>query len=148
MGIIPSKIKELLDLIYPVGSIFEWQSTSGGPDLSTAEKVAAYLGGTWEAYGAGLVTVGIQAGDPDFGTAGKTGGEKAHSLTEPEGPRHTHTYRRAPLGWSDVQVGEAVFYDDAKTAQAIDGETSAAGQGVAHNNMQPYVVVYRYRRIK
>ena len=149
MGRIPSKIKELMEYVYPVGSIFEWAPAAySNVDLSTAEKVAAYLGGRWEAYGAGLVTVGIQAGDPDFGKAGKTGGEKAHSLTEPEGPWHTHTYRRAPLGWSDVQVGEAVFYDDAKTAQAIDGETSAAGQGVAHNNMQPYVVVYRYRRIK
>jgi hypothetical protein len=34
------------------------------------------FGGTWEAWGAGRVPVGVNTSDTDFSTAGKTGGSK------------------------------------------------------------------------
>ena len=73
----------------PIGGIIEWDGTglTGAPDLSTPEKVAAVYGyGTWERYGTDRVTVGAGG---EY-AAGSTGGEKEHTLTTNEGPRHSH----------------------------------------------------------
>jgi microcystin-dependent protein len=69
-----------LDL-YPVGSVYL---------STTATNPSAYFGGTWVAYGQGRVLVGVDAADPDFDAAGKTGGAKTHTLTVAEMPSHTH----------------------------------------------------------
>ena len=58
---------ELVDLVYPVGSIY-MSTNSINP--------GGILGGTWEAWGAGKVPVGVDAADTDFDAAGKTGGAK------------------------------------------------------------------------
>ena len=60
----------ILDMTYPVGSIF--MSTT----LSTTSAVASALGGTWTAWGAGRVPVGVDSGDTDFDTVEETGGSK------------------------------------------------------------------------
>lgn len=68
---------------WPVGSVFT-SVVSTNP--------ATLLGfGTWVAFAAGRVLVGIDAGDPDFDTARETRGSKTHTLTESEIPSHTHT---------------------------------------------------------
>ena len=65
--------KNIADFMYPVGSIY--MSTT----LDTAAKVQAAFGGTWTAWGAGKVPVGIDTSDNDFKTVEKTGGAKTHS---------------------------------------------------------------------
>ena len=72
----------LLDLIYPVGSIY-----------MSVNNVApsVFLGGTWTAWGAGKVPVGINTSDADFSTVEKTGGAKTHTLTTAQLPGHYHT---------------------------------------------------------
>lgn len=72
----------LLAYIYPVGSI---KMTADNTNPST------YLGGTWVAWGAGKVPVGVDTTDTDFATVEKTGGEKEHILTTNEMPSHEHT---------------------------------------------------------
>ena len=72
----------LLAYIYPVGSI---KMTAENTNPST------YLGGTWVAWGAGKVPVGVDTTDTDFATVEKTGGEKEHILTTNEMPSHEHT---------------------------------------------------------
>ena len=72
----------LLAYIYPVGSI---KMTADNTNPST------YLGGTWVAWGAGKVPVGVDTTDTDFATVEKTGGEKEHILTTNEMPSHNHT---------------------------------------------------------
>ena len=60
---------------YPVGSIY----------ISVASTSPATLfGGTWVAFGAGRVLVGINSGDADFDTVEETRGEKTHTLTAAE----------------------------------------------------------------
>lgn len=89
--IINKKIKKIVnDAIlannkekYPVGRIF----------ISTFNiNPEFYLGfGTWVAWGEGRFPVGVNKDDPDFSTAGKTGGEKEHVLSAQEMPHHMHT---------------------------------------------------------
>ena len=67
---------------WPVGSVF----------ISTVStNPATLLGfGTWAAFGAGRVMVGLDSGDIDFDTEEETGGAKTHTLTSAEMPSHTH----------------------------------------------------------
>ena len=73
----------LLDLVYPVGSIYMSVSEVNPSDL---------FGGTWEAWGSGRVPVGVNSADSEFNEAEKTGGEKTHKLTESEMPQHSHSF--------------------------------------------------------
>lgn len=90
--IAPSITKEeIIDLIYPIGSIF---MSINNINPST------FLGGTWEVWGSGQVPVGVNPNDADFSTAEKTGGSKSvtpsgtvggHTLTTSEMPSHGHS---------------------------------------------------------
>lgn len=127
----------------PVGGIIEWDGTglTGAPDLSTPEKVAAVYGyGTWERYGTDRVTVGA-GGEYE---AGSTGGEKEHTLTVKEIPTHNHDALYG--GGSNYQYG----FNIATSSTSGQFERYAiqnAGGSQPHNNMQPYIAAYRYRRI-
>lgn len=77
------KISNLLDAVYPIGSIYISANSINPTTL---------FGGTWEAWGSGRVPVGVDSADNDFNTAEKEGGEKAHTLTTDEMPSHTHDF--------------------------------------------------------
>jgi microcystin-dependent protein len=49
--------------------------------------------GTWSAFGAGRMLVGLDSGDADFDTVEETGGAKTVTLTAAQSglPQHTHT---------------------------------------------------------
>lgn len=137
----------MLDWFYPIGTIYETTST----DLDTTTKMANHFGGTWEAYGGGRVLVGKSA-DAEFDTIGETGGVKAHSLSIAELPAHTH---RVSVGdgaaWNDYLAGNTSnefgireSYLDSGTRYSTN---ESIGSGTAHTNLQPYIVVYRYRRV-
>src|SRR3990172_12746051 len=54
---------------------------------------ATLLGyGTWSAFGAGRVLVGLDSGDTDFDTVEETGGAKTSSHAHTSGPLTTDTY--------------------------------------------------------
>ena len=77
-------IKLALESLYPVGVIFF--------NASVATNPSTLLGfGTWVAFGAGQVMVGLDSGDGSFDTLGETGGEKTHTLTIAEMPEHNHS---------------------------------------------------------
>lgn len=129
----------------PIGGIIEWDGTGliGAPDLSTPEKVAAVYGyGTWVRYGTDRVTVGAGG---EY-TAGSAGGEKEHTLNIEEMPSHNHSVmstdgQETSLGLYPLQMltVEGKFADKNAILQA--------GGSQPHNNMQPYIAAYRYRRI-
>ena len=131
----------IFDKIYPVGSIYINATNSTNP--------GTLLGfGTWTAFGAGRVPVGIDSSDTDFDTAEETGGSKTHTLTTNELPSHTHTHT--------VQTGRS-FSSSIGNAPVVQGSdntvlsssavtTSSTGGGAAHNNLQPYIVVYMWKR--
>jgi microcystin-dependent protein len=110
-----------------------------------ATNPATLLGlGTWVAFGAGRVLVGIDAGQTEFDTAEETGGAKTHTLQEAEIPSHVHA-EIAPSGASGGALKFAVD-SNAGGSQAAGLDTGAAGGGGAHNNLQPYIVCYFWKR--
>ena len=134
----------LQNLLVPVGYIFSWAPVDNGPDLSTPAAVAAYFGfGTWQAYGSGQVLVGLDAGQTEFATPDKTGGEKTHTLTVPELASHRHAYA---VDTSVTYTGTP-GYDMFKVADSGSSNTGETGGNQPHNNLQPYVVVYRWQRV-
>ena len=134
----------VLDAVYPVGSIYTNATSSTNP--------GTLLGfGTWVAFGAGRVPVGIDSGQTEFDTAGETGGAKTHTLSTAELPSHFHlqgygadaTPRNGvTTGLSSVRIdNDGNNYNSTSAAH-----TSSTGSGTAHNNLQPYIVVYMWKR--
>lgn len=138
--------------LFPVGSIYTNAGVSTNP--------ATLLGfGTWTAFGAGRVMVGFDSGQTEFDTPEETGGAKTHTLTTAEMPSHTHgvgTLNR--LGNVGNVVNGATSFDDwpgssgpisatnAIVGHSWTGSLANEGGGGAHNNLQPYIVVYMWKR--
>lgn len=121
---------------FPVGSVFI---------AVVSTNPATLLGyGTWSAFGAGKVLVGLDSGDTDFDVVEETGGEKTHVLTEAEMPAHVHA-ENAPISASGGALKLAVD-SNASGTQAAGLDTDSKGSGQAHNNLQPYIVVYMWKR--
>lgn len=140
----------LLGLIYPVGSIYTNASVSTNP--------GTLLGfGTWTAFGSGRVLVGVDAGQTEFDTLGETGGAKTHTLTSAEMPVHSHsvsdpghthlvTTIQANIAASGSNIGGQGAGSTASGSSGTGISIGNAGSGGAHNNLQPYITVYMWKR--
>jgi len=125
-----------LTAVYPVGSIYI--------NAAVATNPATLLGfGTWAAFGAGRVMVGINAADSDFDTVEETGGAKTHTLTTSELPSHTHTTTLRGNGENE-EVDFPAAGDSVNPGRTTT--TNATGGGSAHSIMNPYIVVYMWKR--
>ena len=130
---IGSNTATTLQAVYPVGSIYINAAVSTNP--------GTLLGfGTWAAFGAGRVIVGLDSGDSDFDTAQETGGAKTVTLTTSQIPAHTHT---VTISTSDTDNGNC---SEGNTSGTSTHTSSSTGGGSAHSNVQPYIVVYMWRR--
>lgn len=147
-----NKVATLITNMYPIGSIYI--------NAAVATNPATLLGiGTWVAFGTGEVMVGIDGGQAEFNTLGKTGGEKTHILLSGESGMPAHSHGAGSLKW--------LSGDGAPTATVVGGSgwgLNSAGFGIngpiggstanssapdaasAHNNLQPYITVYMWRR--
>lgn len=133
----------LYDIIYPIGCLYTSYVNQNPHDL--------YGIGTWTRIN-GRVIVGVSESESEFSSAGKTGGEKTHVLSANEMPSHGHT--------DSVDIknanAEAKGYGLTATSGFKDRviinnsgkatHTGAAGGGAAHNNLQPYMALYMWRR--
>ena len=125
---------------YPVGSLYM--------NASNATNPASLLGfGTWAAFGAGRVLVGIDSSDTDFDGAEETGGSKTHALTTGELAAHNHAVGSNDSGTGPGgAAGNQEHVRDAGVGNGPVTPTSTTGSGTAHNNVQPYIVVYMWKR--
>jgi microcystin-dependent protein len=155
-------LKEILLAAYPVGAIYM---------SAVVTSPATLFGGTWVATGVGRVLVGYQGLDPDFGTVLQTGGAKTHTLTEAEMPahvhnsgdyatstdgQHAHDSERSNATGSGANFARGTNADDVinpfpilqagNHSHDVTGSSGSTGGGGAHNNLQPYQVVYMWRR--
>lgn len=154
----------VFERIYPIGSIYFNSVNNTNP--------GELLGfGTWTRFGEGRVLAGFDPEDTDFNGAEKTGGEKTHTLTEAEMPAHNHAAstnsagahaHTADAGWTTQAHNHSGFGKFAEspsprnsvskqTTDSAGGHThtvtvSNKGGGGAHNNLQPYITVYAWKR--
>lgn len=125
--------KQLFLLMHRVGDIIF--STSN-------ENPSTIYGGTWVAWGKGQVPVGIDTSDSDFNTVEKTGGEKEHTLTVDEMPSHKHDFGQQFTGMP-VSSGNYGYYMISGTQTDVIKNT---GGNQPHNNLQPYITCYMWKR--
>lgn len=130
--------KSLLDMVYPVGSIY---LSVSGTDPQTL------FGGTW----ARLEDVFLLAAGAKH-AAGSTGGEESHILTEPEIAPHKHSMAYGPESSASstgfpygIAAGSATNSAGGRGYSSNLG-TFSAGGGQPHNNMPPYLAVYTWKR--
>ena len=142
-------VQTVLQALYPVGTVYTNATSSTNP--------ATLLGfGTWTAFGAGKVMVGLDSGDATFSTVGNTGGSKdaivvshTHTATVTD-PGHTHTDTGAQQ--TDSSSGSnntQTFNGSHNTGSATTGISvaiSTTGSSATNANLQPYVVVYLWKR--
>ena len=144
----------VIDVIYPVGSIYMSMSATNPHDLFGV--------GTWERISQGRMLLGA---DDSTYKAGATGGEAAHTLTANEMPAHSHSGTTSTNGDHSHGVRDADYHDGygnsfdsgdwgpkryIPTSNAGNHNhtftTDNAGGGAAHNNMPPYLVCYMWQR--
>ena len=159
-------INELISRFTPAVGEIEMNVTGTNPGTK-------YPGTTWVAWGSGKVPVGVDTAQTEFNTSEKTGGEKSHKMTAAEngthyhtGPLHTHgpgsgSHFSTFSGTMSVEVigdiagsgqeitqiaSSGTWHQPTTTAAAGNGNTASSGSGTAHNNLQPYITCYMWKR--
>ena len=131
----------VMDMIYPVGSIYM------SATMSTVEQVKTALGGTWVVWGAGRVPVGVDASQTEFDTVEETGGEKTHTLTINEMPSHSHNIYTVDSGSGNQGKKDGLYYQGGWWGNGVGApNVGNTGGSKAHNNLQPYITCYMYKR--
>lgn len=145
----------ILNMIYPVGSIFMSAS------LSTPSQVASTIGGTWAAWGAGRVPVGMgNNGITNYTTVEATGGAENHYHSFTFGYSEYYgtipafslrAYKRISGGYDTAtQDGSASFARNsgtsAGTSTSANNAYSTTGETSKGSSMQPYITCYMYKR--
>ena len=138
------------DCPFPVGGIYI--------SIASTNPSSIWAGTTWEQFAAGRTLVGLDTSDADFNTVGQTDGEKEHTLTTDEipahghGMAHTHSYTGPnTTSWKTGTNGKSHTWCSSTGSKTSGGAskttTDNAGGGSAHNNLQPYIVVYMWKRV-
>jgi len=149
---VASMVETVIGTIYPVGAIYT--ST-----LSTNPETLFGFG-TWEAFGEGKVLVGLDSEDGDFDEVEETGGSKTITLTEAQMPEHTHVQNAhghsfnvsrvtAFAGTGSNEPTQSATSDRSWQTITIANATATnqnTGGDEAHSNLQPYIVVYMFKR--
>ena len=148
--------KSLVDLIYPVGSIY----------ISTNNvSPQTFFGGTWESFGEGRTLIGVDTTQTEFNSVSKTGGSKTHTLVADEMPKHKgHMYDNYDdnNAYTDRGGDTNSYYLSSSTAgyskyvnrpykvasgNEIVMQGYTRGGNAPHNNLQPYITVFMWKRI-
>lgn len=126
--------KETRDFLFPIGFVIESTNANFNPNN--------VYGGQWEEYGQGRALIG--SAGPDSANVNTTIGTYSHVLTVDEMPSHSHALGYAGsvnyAGSKSVDIGEMVN-------QNASYWTGYVGGSQAHNNIQPYTLCYRWRRV-
>jgi hypothetical protein len=146
-------VQAALQAVYPVGSIYINSGVTTNP--------ATLLGfGTWTAFGAGRVMVGLNGSDALFDALEETGGSKDAVVVS-----HTHTGSTNTTGAHVHNIGSFISDGANSTAwpklTSRDGDTQsttsagdhshtfttgATGSSGTNANLQPYITVAMWKR--
>ena len=145
----PQGVNNVIDMIYPIGSIY----------MSVNDTNPSILfSGEWERI-QGKFLLGANDDIEEY-NAGKMGGEATHKLTVNETPSHNHYPSDKGANWvpntnlfsrRNIALGNSGIYVPAPDSAGISGwkwgGTSFVGGGQAHNNMPPFLSVYIWKRV-
>lgn len=159
--------KSVADIVYPIGSIY---LSVNNIDPGTI------FGGTWVSWGSGQVPVGVNTSVSQFAKVEQTGGEITHTLTTAEMPSHdhsisggacttgsggshNHTYGATvhpAVGFTLGSNGYSTVTGDNQNTSSNGNHSHSVpdhahdigntGGGQAHNNLQPYITCYMWKR--
>jgi hypothetical protein len=144
-----------LSAAYPVGSIYINATSASNPNT--------LLGfGTWTAFGAGRVMVGLDAGDALFDTAEETGGSKdaivvSHTHTATSvvtDPTHFHNtfgqYGGGGNPGGSLNAQNPSGYNEPTTSSStgitVATTNTSTGSSATNANVQPFIVVRMWKR--
>jgi len=151
-------VQTALQAVYPVGSIYINAGVTTNP--------ATLLGfGTWVAFAAGRVMVGLNGADPLFDALEETGGSKDATLvshshtfsgtTSGQSADHSHNIVTSSGGAGDFRVRDDTgsirgTYATSGTSNdhshTYSGTTSTQGSSATNANLQPYITVAMWKR--
>jgi hypothetical protein len=143
--------------LYPVGTIYT---------AVVSTNPATLLGfGTWTAFGTGRVMVGIDTSDIGLATVEQTGGSKnsivvshTHTATSTvTDPSHQHAASSGNFltetgsglyayGGPGLNISVVTNTATASTGVTVATTNSTEGSSGTNANMQPYIVVYMWKR--
>lgn len=149
---------------YPVGSIYMNAANSTNP--------STLLGfGTWVRFGEGKVLVSQDSGDASFNTPEETGGSKdavvvshSHSLSASTNTTGDHSHIHQAAYHTSILYGNNGTYanygggtaDDpayklntstsGNHSHTVSGTANTTGSSGTNANLQPYIVVYMWKR--
>lgn len=136
------KNTSILDAIFPIGR--------GFIDFTNTDY-SNYLGFKWERELVGMTAVGYKSGDSDFGTIGKTGGEKTHkhgygdyyATIRAQGNTLFHKDKSQTWTHTGAMTVNSNTEDNGSTDYAVGVEGVSADE----SSLQPYKVVAYWKRI-
>ena len=158
---LPVELAGLLSQVYPVGSIYTNATNNANPST-------LFGFGTWVPFGTGRVMMGLDAANPLFNTAEKTGGTTtttpeaglyAIQSVETYAPRDGWGTEGGPLGAATsgrllVGSGEGEYREALESVRAAGVGSRSLGLhshamtgGLhTHNLVPPYIVVHMWKR--
>lgn len=162
--LLDERMKAMIDILYPIGIVITTATDN------TPKPGEEYGLTQWEQVGAGRSLIGAGTGTDKNGKSmtfsiGQQGGEYEHKLTISEMPTHNHAEcinGNGQDGWKN-SYGEMVSLPapgsgttggySANVTGMWNGsgnqvKTKTTGGNYAHNNIQPYLVAYFWKRIK
>lgn len=153
-------VKEVIDIVHPVGSI--WETTT------TDDPNTLWAGTTWVKMDAGRVLVAAgsytESGTTYTYNLGDKGGEAKHQLSTEElashyhgascstDGDHAHTVKNVITGGSDQNAGaggDNYWADRTTSTNGAHSHTitiASTGSNQAHENRMPYTVINRWKR--
>ena len=138
-----------LNKIFPVGAVYITYDK---------KNPGTFLGGTWEQFGQGRTLVGEGTGNDgsismSF-TTNSEGGEYYHTLSYSEMPAHAHEVGiwgtsgvLTTTPWEFMTINGS-HHSDGQSHNVNSIHTNGSGNNIPHNNVQPYLVVFFWRRVK
>lgn len=149
-------VQAALQALYPVGSIY----TNAGV---TTNPATLFGFGTWTAFGAGKVMVGLNGSDSLFDALEETGGSKdaivvshTHSASTAGAGAHTHTMNASSEVSNSMsdRVGDNGFYAQAAKSFGMSNPgdhthgvtVNSTGSSGTNANLQPYITVAMWKR--
>lgn len=146
-------VQDAVAALHPIGSIYI--------AVISTNPATLFGFGTWVAFGAGKTLVGLNNADASFDTVEETGGSKdavvvSHTHTASvTDSGHVHNYATKgvtsnqdvpPIGFTRTGGTLDMVVNSSISTTGISVSNSTTGVSGTNGNLQPYIVVYMWKR--